>query len=197
MSSRGRHESTEATPLLQDPLDEEQQQKLWPPNPKSRGIVWGSLTLTFLIALVLVLRFNNEFGDVVRPWLGFLPKDPLLAAQIILRDAPVIVRRCTYSVHLYLINESSRTVILVSCHAQFVYDVPIPSHRFTVSRTITIRQQCNCRRSGFPHTRACRHSKVKRRESGRVLLASRHTVSVLPSSFSLGLHTLLAQSLMG
>lgn len=90
MSSRGRHASTEATPLLQDPLDEEHQQKLRAPNPKSRGVVWGSLTLTFLIALFLVLGFNNEFGDVVRPWLGFLPKDPLLAAQIILRDAPVI-----------------------------------------------------------------------------------------------------------
>jgi hypothetical protein len=197
MSFRGRRDSTEATPLLQDSLDEEQQQKLWPPNPKSRGIVWGSLTLTFLIALVLVLGFNNEFGDVVRPWLGFLPKDPLLAAQIILRNAPVIVRLCTYSVHLCLINESSRTVILVGGHAQCVYDMPIPSHRFTVSRAIAILQQCDCRRSGFPHTRACRHSKVNKRKSGRVLLARRHTVSVLPSSFSLGLHTFLAQSLMG
>lgn len=117
MSFHGRRQSTEATPLLQDPLDEEQQQKIRAPNPKSRGIVWGSLTLTFLIALVLVLGFNNEFGDVVRPWLGFLPKDPLLAAQIILRNAPVIVRLCTFSVHLYLINESSRTVTLVGCHA--------------------------------------------------------------------------------
>lgn len=197
MSSYGRRETTEATPLLQDPLDEEQQQKRWAPNPKSRGIVWGSLTLTFLIALVLVLRFNNEFGDVVRPWLGFLPKDPLLAAQIILRNAPVIVRLCTYSVHLYLINGPSRTAILVGCHAQFVYDMPIPPHRLTVSRAIAICQQCNCRRSGFQHTRACRHSKVKERKCGRVLLARRHTVSVLPSSFSLGLHTFLAQSLMG
>ncbi|KAF8973191.1 membrane dipeptidase-domain-containing protein [Flammula alnicola] len=59
-------------------------------NPKVRSIVWGLLTLLFLVAVVLLVGFGRVFGDAFSPWLGTLPKDPTLAALAILDNAPVI-----------------------------------------------------------------------------------------------------------
>ena len=62
------------------------------PNPKVRRIVRGALTLLFIAALVLLVGFQEIFGDPFAEWLGVLPKDPMLAALVILDRAPVIVR---------------------------------------------------------------------------------------------------------
>lgn len=61
-------------------------------NPKVRGVIWGALTLLFLVALVLLVGFQGIFGDPFAGWLDALPKDPTLAALAILDKAPVIVR---------------------------------------------------------------------------------------------------------
>ena len=61
-------------------------------NPKVRGIVWGLLTLLFLVAVVLLVGFQGIFSDACAEWLGVLPKDPMLASLAILDKAPVIVR---------------------------------------------------------------------------------------------------------
>ncbi len=58
---------------------------------KARGVIWGALTLLFLVATVLLVFFGKVFGDPFAPWLGTLPSDPNLAALAILDKAPVIV----------------------------------------------------------------------------------------------------------
>ena len=58
---------------------------------KARGVIWGVLTLLFLVATVLLVFFGKVFCDPFAPWLGTLPSDPNLAALAILDKAPVIV----------------------------------------------------------------------------------------------------------
>lgn len=60
-------------------------------DAKTRGIVWGGLTLLFVGALVLILGFQHVLADAFLPWIGMLPRDPMLAALAILDSAPVIV----------------------------------------------------------------------------------------------------------
>lgn len=62
-----------------------------PSNPKVRSTIWALLTLLFVVALVLFVKFEKMFGDTLRPYLGTLPSDPYLAALAILDKAPVIV----------------------------------------------------------------------------------------------------------
>lgn len=86
---------SETSPLL----DRQDTDELAPckSNPKVRGIVWGALTLLFLVVLVLLVGFQGIFGDPFAEWLGVLPKDPMLAALAILDKAPVIVRASSLS----------------------------------------------------------------------------------------------------
>ena len=61
-------------------------------NPKVRNVVWGALTLIFVVALVLFVGFHGVFSNsFAEHWLDVLPKDPTLAALAILDNAPVIV----------------------------------------------------------------------------------------------------------
>ncbi|KAF4598480.1 hypothetical protein EYR38_006882 [Pleurotus pulmonarius] len=62
------------------------------PSSKTRAVVWGVLTLLFVIGLVPLLAFQNKLPEELFPWLGRLPSDPMLAALSILDKAPVIVR---------------------------------------------------------------------------------------------------------
>ena len=82
---------SETAPLL--PTDRQDIDELTPceSNPKVRGVVWGALTLLFFVGLVLLVGFQEMFGDAFAGWLGVLPKDPMLAALAILDKAPVIV----------------------------------------------------------------------------------------------------------
>lgn len=59
-------------------------------NFKARAFVWGVLTLLFGTSLVFILFFERLLPDSVRPWLGLLPRDPMMAALAILKAAPVI-----------------------------------------------------------------------------------------------------------
>ena len=88
MTSNGRQ--SETSPLLGS---EEHEDSLSTPksNPKVRAIVWGSLTVLFVATVILLVGFEDYFGDAFAPWLGKLPKDPHLAALAILDRAPVIV----------------------------------------------------------------------------------------------------------
>lgn len=94
----GRGRGTESSPLLngrgQASGADDGQGDLTPDaDVKTRGIVWGTLTLLFVAALVLVLGFPNVIAESpLHPWLGLLPKDPMLAAMAILDNSPVIVR---------------------------------------------------------------------------------------------------------
>ncbi|PFH52070.1 hypothetical protein AMATHDRAFT_57893 [Amanita thiersii Skay4041] len=60
------------------------------PNLKNRTIIWSTLTLIFIFALVFVLCFQHLLSDAALPWVGTLPRDPMLAAFAILKVAPVI-----------------------------------------------------------------------------------------------------------
>lgn len=62
-----------------------------PANPKTRGIVWGLLTILFAATLVIILVFPQWLGQSFSPWMGLLPDDPALAALAILDRAPVLV----------------------------------------------------------------------------------------------------------
>jgi len=86
--------SDERSPLLSN--DEEGQNghgehSAPPANPKTRGTVWGLLTLAFIAALVVLIGFEHKLGDSFKAWLGILPKDPMRAAYMIMDKAPVIV----------------------------------------------------------------------------------------------------------
>lgn len=54
-------------------------------------VVWSSLTLIFLVMLVVLLAFQDILGDGIKSTLGIMPKDPTRAAFVILDRAPVIV----------------------------------------------------------------------------------------------------------
>ncbi|KAG5646836.1 hypothetical protein DXG03_002213 [Asterophora parasitica] len=60
-------------------------------NPRTRGIIWGTLTVVFVAGLFLLLGFQHLLEDKLYPLFGGLPKDPLLAALAIMDKAPVIV----------------------------------------------------------------------------------------------------------
>jgi membrane dipeptidase len=62
------------------------------PDVKTRGIVWGLLSIIFIAALVVLLCFQNLLQDSLYPWFGLLPGNATLAALAILDNAPVIVR---------------------------------------------------------------------------------------------------------
>ncbi|KDR75299.1 hypothetical protein GALMADRAFT_69280 [Galerina marginata CBS 339.88] len=89
MTSTSNGIPTENSPLLANGHEETAEHRR-ESNPKVRGIVWGSLTLLLLAALVLLVGFESSFGDAFAPWLGKLPKNPELAALAILDKAPVI-----------------------------------------------------------------------------------------------------------
>ncbi|KAF8906470.1 membrane dipeptidase-domain-containing protein [Gymnopilus junonius] len=91
MSSNGH--PTENSPLLANDGNQEHTdiQTATKSNPKVRATVWGSLTVLFVAAIILLVGFESLFGDAFAPWLGKLPKDPHLAALAILDKAPVIV----------------------------------------------------------------------------------------------------------
>lgn len=78
--------STESSPLLidQNHVDDKA-------YTRTRGVVWGVLTLLFVGCLVPLLLFQNLLLDSFYPWLGLLPRDPMLAALAILDRAPIIV----------------------------------------------------------------------------------------------------------
>ncbi|KAK0454706.1 membrane dipeptidase-domain-containing protein [Armillaria borealis] len=76
---------TESTSLLNS-----KQQTPCEADPRTRGAVWSALTALMVAALVVLLFFQDSLPDGFAPWLGTLPKDPLLAALKILETAPVI-----------------------------------------------------------------------------------------------------------
>jgi membrane dipeptidase len=57
---------------------------------RAHAVVGGSLTALFIIVLTLMLVFE-DLHDSIGPWFGAIPKDPSLAALVILQNAPVIV----------------------------------------------------------------------------------------------------------
>lgn len=86
-------------------------------DPKTRGVVWGVLTTVFVVTLLVLVNFPDWVGECFYPWLG-LPKDPMMAALVILDRAPVIVCCLPILVCLHHPNalfSFSRTVILVCC----------------------------------------------------------------------------------
>lgn len=56
---------------------------------KAHAVVGASLTALFVIMLTLMLVF--DLHDSIGPWFGAIPKDPSLAALVILQNAPIIV----------------------------------------------------------------------------------------------------------
>ncbi|KAH6914228.1 dipeptidase [Coprinopsis sp. MPI-PUGE-AT-0042] len=56
---------------------------------KAHVVVGTSLTALFLVVLTLMLVFE-DLHDSIGPWFGAIPKDPSLAALVILQNAPVI-----------------------------------------------------------------------------------------------------------
>jgi len=98
MSNNHHHSNAERTPLLSTGTagHDGSPKTAGPSNPKVRSTIWGLMTLLFVIALVLFLKFEKVFGDTLRPYLGTLPSDPYLAALEILNKAPVIVRFCSF-----------------------------------------------------------------------------------------------------
>ncbi|KAF5386137.1 hypothetical protein D9615_002341 [Tricholomella constricta] len=88
--------STENSPLLAGPRpyhDEDNGQVKathCEANPRTRGIIWGILTVLFVAGLVLLVGFQHLLADRFYPLFGLLPKDPMLAALAILDKAPVI-----------------------------------------------------------------------------------------------------------
>ncbi len=85
---------TESTSLLNS-----KQETPCEADPRTRGAVWSALTALMVAALVVLLFFQDSLPDRFAPWLGTLPKDPLLAALKILETAPVIVSH-TGSLHI-------------------------------------------------------------------------------------------------
>ncbi|GLB37324.1 putative metallo-dependent hydrolases superfamily, peptidase M19 family protein [Lyophyllum shimeji] len=59
-------------------------------NLRTRGIVWGALTILLFAGLVLFVGFQHVLEDRFYPLFGLLPKDPILAALAIMEKAPVI-----------------------------------------------------------------------------------------------------------
>ncbi|KAF8893916.1 membrane dipeptidase-domain-containing protein [Infundibulicybe gibba] len=94
MSSNGHNH--EASPLLRSHSDssstQERQRQQTPceADPKTRAAVWGTLTLFFVVALIVVLGFPNKLGEIFDPLLGKLPRDPMKAALVMMDQAPVI-----------------------------------------------------------------------------------------------------------
>ncbi|KAG7449584.1 uncharacterized protein BT62DRAFT_593859 [Guyanagaster necrorhizus] len=76
---------TESTSLLNS-----KQETPCEANPRTRGAVWSALTTLMVAALVVLFFFQDSLPDGIAPWLGALPKDPMLAALKILERAPVI-----------------------------------------------------------------------------------------------------------
>ena len=94
MSNNRHHPSNpERTPLLPTGVAgrDGSPKTAGPSNLKVRATIWGLLTLLFVAALVLLVKFEKVFGDALGPYLGTLPSDPYLAALAILDKAPVIV----------------------------------------------------------------------------------------------------------
>ncbi|PPQ98387.1 hypothetical protein CVT24_004066 [Panaeolus cyanescens] len=76
-------------------------------NSKGRLIVGGLVALLFLLALILFVGFEDKLAPYIGPWIGTLPKDPLLAANIILDKAPVIVSQAFATVFIRaMLNQS-------------------------------------------------------------------------------------------
>ncbi|KAK1225291.1 hypothetical protein PQX77_011810 [Marasmius sp. AFHP31] len=63
-----------------------------PENSKPRVVVWSTLTVLTLAALVVFLFFQDALPDSLKliPWIGGDVKDPMAAALAILDKAPVI-----------------------------------------------------------------------------------------------------------
>jgi membrane dipeptidase len=57
---------------------------------RTRAIVWGALTVLFVLGLVSVFQFQEQLAEW--SWTGTLPRNPDLAAAKILAISPVIVR---------------------------------------------------------------------------------------------------------
>ena len=65
------------------------------PTRRIRAVIHAALSAIFVLTLVLVLFFLDDGKS--GSWLsGQLPKDPILAAQEVLKVAPVIVRLFTF-----------------------------------------------------------------------------------------------------
>ncbi|KIY43294.1 hypothetical protein FISHEDRAFT_68133 [Fistulina hepatica ATCC 64428] len=80
------HTSSEQAPLLRHdgaPL------KPKGSSSRTRAIRWMLLTALALGGMTFILAFHCV-NDPIRAWLGIMPEDPALAAEIILKKAPVI-----------------------------------------------------------------------------------------------------------
>lgn len=77
---------SETSPLLNLPNGHEQAKR----PSKARAIIWSLVTLVFAAAVVLMTAANAG-SDGLRVWLGMMPYDVDLAAEVILKTAPVIV----------------------------------------------------------------------------------------------------------
>ncbi|KXN90124.1 hypothetical protein AN958_04614 [Leucoagaricus sp. SymC.cos] len=60
-------------------------------NTRAKKVVWTTLTVLFLAALVFFLGFVHLLSDNIAPWIGLMPRDPHKAAFVIMSQAPVIV----------------------------------------------------------------------------------------------------------
>ncbi|KAJ7594692.1 membrane dipeptidase-domain-containing protein [Mycena floridula] len=58
-------------------------------DPRTRLWVWSIFTLCTLALLVVVLAFPGSLPPIVAGWLGFMPRDPMAAAMVVLHKAPV------------------------------------------------------------------------------------------------------------
>ncbi|KAI5826734.1 hypothetical protein K523DRAFT_322680 [Schizophyllum commune Tattone D] len=76
---------SETSPLLNLPNGHEQAKR----PSKARAIIWSLVTLVFAAAVVLMTAANAG-SDSLRVWLGMMPYDADLAAEVILKTAPVI-----------------------------------------------------------------------------------------------------------
>ncbi|TFK25566.1 dipeptidase [Coprinopsis marcescibilis] len=90
ISNGSRNESSPLLPTANsNGNNQDHEQTACEANPRVRSIVWGTLMALFAIVLTLILVLE-DFHDSVGPWFGAIPKDPVLAALVILDHAPVI-----------------------------------------------------------------------------------------------------------
>jgi hypothetical protein len=145
-------------------------------NMKTRGVIWGTLTAVFLAGLVVVMLFQHLLVDSFYPWLGLLPRDPMLAALAILDNAPVIVRLLVLNMMCWAYVVVHRMDILVrnyctSC-SSCCRSNTCSMYRSPDSHPPLVCQQCVRCRSGIPDASTCRHPSPEKREGRWVLLVS-------------------------
>lgn len=103
---------SETSPLLNLPNGHEPAKR----PSKARAIIWSLVTIVFAAAVVLMTAANAG-NDSLRVWLGMMPYDADLAADVILKTAPVIVSDVARNVE--------GGMLIVFSHPFYLFGVPL------------------------------------------------------------------------